>query len=326
MADHTQIHGFTVIQKLGSGGYGEIFAVRSADSSDLLALKTENLDSRVPTLSNELHFLKLLPPEPCFPRVVYEGSTQAVKFFVMPLFGPSVGAIRRLWEGQHFSLPTICRVALETLAIIEKLHSAGIVHCDIKPDNFLLNQASVGGFVLIDFGLSSRWRSPETHRHIESRTSDGFRGTLRYGSTFVHKLCEPARRDDVISWFYSIVEIAKGKLPWKDVQDNHLCMSCKQTITAEKLCAGLPQPMQTIWNSIRTLEFEEEPDYALIKRQIEEMAHEIEFGGESQYDWETRPEMMCQLTPFPELFDKNLMKAQARTAVVKRKKEKCRIA
>jgi serine/threonine protein kinase len=244
----------------------------------------------------------------------------------MPLFGPSVGAIRRSCEGQHFSLPTICRIAFETIEIIEKLHSAGIVHCDIKPDNFLLNQASVGGFVLIDFGLSSRWRSEETHRHIESRTSDGFRGTLRYGSTFVHKLCEPSRRDDVISWFYSIVEIAKGKLPWKDVQDNHLCMSCKQTITAEKLCGGLPERMQTIWNSIKALEFEEEPNYGLIKRQLEGIAIDNAWGDECQYDWEARPEMICQLTPFPELFDKNLMEAQARTVGTKRKKKKCSVA
>jgi hypothetical protein len=36
--------------------------------------------------------------------------------------------------------------------------------------------------------------------------------------------------------------------------------------------------------------------------------------------------MICQLTPFPELFDKNLMEAQARTVSTKRKKKKCSVA
>jgi serine/threonine protein kinase len=326
MCQQTQIHDFRVVQKLGSGGYGEIFAVRSPDSPSLLALKTEHLDSLSPTLSTEIRFVKLLPREAHFPHVIAEGQTQALKYFVMPLYGPSVGAIRRSSAGQHFSLPTICRIAQETITIIEALHSTGVVHCDVKPDNFLLNQVSVGGFVLVDFGLSSFWRNEQTHLHIENTTTEGFCGTLRYGSVHIHKLCRPTRRDDVVSWFYSLVEIAKGKLPWKDVQDSHLCMSCKQATTTEKLCAGLPARMQTIWNAIKGLEFEEQPNYALIKAELDAIASENGYEAADEYDWEIRPEMIYQLTPFPELFEKNMMETQARSASSRRKKKRCAVA
>jgi serine/threonine protein kinase len=47
-------------------------------------------------------------------------------------------------------LPTGCRVAQETIGIIEALHARGTVHCDIKPENVLLNQVSVAGFVLVN--------------------------------------------------------------------------------------------------------------------------------------------------------------------------------
>jgi hypothetical protein len=61
VCQQTQIDDFKVVQKLESGGYGEISAVRLPDSPNLLALKTESLDSFSPTLSTELGFMKLLP-------------------------------------------------------------------------------------------------------------------------------------------------------------------------------------------------------------------------------------------------------------------------
>jgi serine/threonine protein kinase len=319
MSENIQIGGYKVVHKLGSGGYGEIFSVQKPGSSGFFALKTETLDSSQRSLATELRFLKLLPPDPCFPRVISDGHTSTVNYFVMPLYGPSVGAIRRAIQGQTFSLPTVCRLAYETIQVIEKLHNVGIVHCDVKPDNFLLNQISVGGFVLIDFGLSAFWR--ESGGHIPNRTTEGFKGTLRYGSIHVHKMSEPSRRDDVISWFYSLIEMGKGKLPWKDVQDGHLAMSCKQTITPEKLCGGLPAQMQTIWNSIKDLEFEQQPNYVLIKTEIEHIFEDNGWGMDCQYDWELNPQVIYQLTPFPELFERNLMEAQARAESPKKGKK-----
>jgi serine/threonine protein kinase len=320
MSEQAKIGHYRIIQKLGAGGYGEIFSVRDPNSSSLLALKTETLDSAHRSLQSEIRFLKMLPSEPCFPRVIAEGQTSAVNYFVMPLYGPSVGAIRCSTEGRHFSMPTICRLGYVMLEIIEKLHAVGVVHCDIKPDNFLLNQLSVGGFVLIDYGLSTVWQ--KNGEHVENRTTEGFRGTLRYGSVHMHRMSEPSRRDDVISWFYSLVEMAKGKLPWKDVLDHHLAMSCKQTITTEKLCGALPRQFQVIWNYIKDLGFDQEPDYALIRNELEKVFEENGWGMCCRFDWEENPEVLYKLTPFPELFDKHLMEVRARASGPKRRRRK----
>jgi hypothetical protein len=139
-------------------------------------------------------------------------------------------------------------------------------------------------------------------------------------------MSEPSRRDDVISWFYSLIEIAKGKLPWKEVQDYHLALSCKQAITAEKLCAGLPVQMQTIWNSIKDLEFEQQPNYRLIKGELEHIFEENGWERNCQYDWEINTQVIPQLTPFPELFDKTLMEARALAeGSSKRRKSDCHV-
>ena len=136
-------------------------------------------------------------------------------------------------------------------------------------------------------------------------------------------MIEPTRRDDIISWFYSIIEMAKGKLPWKDVQDHSLSMSCKQAISTDKLCSGLPRQMKTIWSSIKDMEFEQCPDYDGIKLELDRALIENKFENMSSYDWEEKPDILKKLTPHPELFDKNL----ARTMECSKTKKKiCIIA
>jgi serine/threonine protein kinase len=301
MSDLAGVCGLTIVQKLGSGGYGEIFSVKTISDNVPLALKTETIDSPNSSLATEIEMLGKLPDDPCFPHVIKQGETPAVRFFLMPLYGPSLSAIRHQIQGERFSMATVCKVALETMKILEKLHQTGVVHCDVKPSNFLLNQKMIGGLVLIDFGLSSQWRQCSNHEHIEPKESS-FRGTLKYASVNVHKGYDPTRRDDVISWFYSMVELAKGKLPWKDVLDNSLALSCKQRIEADKLCAGLPEAFVGIWNSVKDLEFSDEPDYRMIKRELGNILTARDWS-KVPYDWESDSQIIHQLTPFPGLFD-----------------------
>jgi hypothetical protein len=60
------------------------------------------------------------------------------------------------------------------------------------------------------------------------------------------------------------------------------------------------------------LEFEQQPDYALIKSEIEHILEDNGWAMDNQFDWEINPQVIYQLTPFPELFERNLMEAQAR--------------
>ncbi|OHS97837.1 CK1 family protein kinase [Tritrichomonas foetus] len=301
--DPTFFEGYTIKHKLGSGGYGDIFSVKSRNEKKLYALKTEHLDSPNRVMKNEIRMLKQLPDLPIFPKIIKSGKTSGLNYFVMPLYGPSLSIIRHNLEGGSFSLPTLLYVAKETFTIIEILHQQGIVHCDVKPSNFLLNQVEYGGLVLIDFGLSSKFID-SNHNHITNQNSNGFRGTMKYASINVHKMIEPTRRDDIISWFYSIIELFKGKLPWKDVQDSNLSMSCKASISIEKLCSGLPRQMKIIWEKIKDLEFDEEPDYNGIRIELDEAISENGINLPFELDWESHNQIIKQLSPHPELFDK----------------------
>ncbi|VDM72389.1 unnamed protein product [Strongylus vulgaris] len=54
------------------------------------------------------------------------------------------------------------------------------------------------------------------------REQAAFRGTPRYASIAALSMKEQSRKDDLESWWYMIVELMVGHLPWQDVQRNHL--------------------------------------------------------------------------------------------------------
>ena len=115
---------------------------------------------------------------------------------------------------QEFTLRTILIIAYQMINLIKRIHSRGILHRDIKPDNFVTqNQRERYSLAIIDFGLSKSFLTSAGH-HIPIIYNKSLTGTTRYASLNNHEGIEQSRRDDIESAFYIWVYLAKGKLPW----------------------------------------------------------------------------------------------------------------
>jgi serine/threonine protein kinase len=129
---------------------------------------------------------------------------------------------------------------LEMLKCIEDFHDRGFIHCDIKPGNFLIRPSRRFPLCLIDFGLSRSYRD-RSGKHWEAMAGAGFTGTCRYASIHAHREQRQSRRDDLILWFCSIVELARGKLPGPGQKNRERTVEIKRQIATAELCGGIDQ-------------------------------------------------------------------------------------
>jgi len=145
------------------------------------------------------------------------------------------------------------------------LHDQHYIHRDIKPSNFTIRVNDDHPTVfLIDFGLARQFRNPTTYLHAPYTTKHSFVGTLSFASVNGQQGHAQSRRDDLESLAYTIIFLACGDLPWTtdSIYNNHeAVLRKKMSIVAEELCEGLPPPFSKFISYVRSLGFDEKPDY-----------------------------------------------------------------
>jgi serine/threonine protein kinase len=117
---------------------------------------------------------------------------------------------------------------------------------------------------LIDFGLAGLFRNPATYLHAPFTTNHSIIGTLLFTSINGQQGYSQSRRDDLESLAYTIIYSALGDLPWtanSAGNDEKAILRTKTSITAEELCEGLPAPFCNFVTYVRSLGFDQKPDY-----------------------------------------------------------------
>ncbi|TRM58494.1 kinase-like domain-containing protein [Schizophyllum amplum] len=254
---------------IASGGYGRIYAGRVMNESAprVVAVKKSRITRLVavmknPMLRHEACAMLALRGHPSIPEAYAWGRTQIFEYLALEMLGDTIDMSLCLDEG--LTMQNLIALTCQMLDALAHVHSHHIVHCDIKPDNFLFNlNPAVGQIKLIDF--------------------------------------DPSRRDDMESLAYTIVTLLCDGLPWahREVQSRDVS-AVKQTWTGTALCAGYPPVFGAFVDYARSLTFQETPDYASWRRQFLAVAPSIR-GDRPLYDeshqgptvgkhqWQNRP-------------------------------------
>lgn len=301
--ENDEINQYTIIKFIQQGGYGETYKVYDNQEFRNLSMKIEKLDAQNPSLEKEIEINKVLNSR-SFPQFIDSGQTDTCRYLVQELCGPSFSQIRKVMRKKHFSLSTVLHIGLEMLKVIQKFHQNGFIHCDIKPGNFLLRPSRKEPVVLIDFGLSQRIYDPTS---LAEPPSSGFVGTMKYASINAHKNRELSRRDDLYSWFYSLIEMGTGHLPWSNTMSHSEAINVKTMISLTELTKGFPSQMKSIYKIIHKLHLDEEPNYELIMSFLVDAMKLNTFRIDAPFEWESYNLGPISLIP---LRYNNLEKAQ----------------
>ncbi|CAM6037073.1 unnamed protein product [Sphagnum compactum] len=268
---------YKIERKLGKGGFGQVYVgrrvsggtERTGPQAVEVALKFEHRSSKGCNYGPpyEWQVYNTLGGSHGVPRAHFKGRQGDYYVMVMDMLGPSLWDV---WNssGQAMSTEMVACIAVEAISILEKMHSRGYVHGDVKPENFLLGQPGTSEekkLFLVDLGLATRWRDGTTGQHVEyDQRPDVFRGTVRYASVHAHLGRTGSRRDDMESLAYTLVFLLRGRLPWQGYQgDNKGFLVCKKKMATspEMLCCFCPMPFKQFLEFVVNMKFDEEPNY-----------------------------------------------------------------
>ncbi|CAJ0595817.1 unnamed protein product [Cylicocyclus nassatus] len=275
-----------------------VFHVLRLEDKRDLAMKCESVKVKVPTLRHEARVYDALKNlvSPHFVAFEDRGLVdERFVFFVMRMVGKNLFDLRRDVPDHKFSMGTAIRIAEQTLTAIRDLHICGYIHRDIKPDNFAIGREEDDSYhtvFILDFKFARKFRAEGKDLRLE-REKAAFRGTPRYASITALSMKEQSRKDDIESWWYMIVELMVGQLPWQDMQPDQIeeILHMKKKVRLPKnlkiFLQGTPQEyMGNIIQYVDTLQYNSIPDYDHIAAQLSTAIKAHYLNWDAPPDWD----------------------------------------
>lgn len=256
---------YKIINKIGSGSYGEVYLGEDSTSKNKLAIKLENVNSDDPRLRKEYEIYRCLEGISGVPSIHWFGMDSENRVLIMDYVGPSLEDIVK--HKSYISTENMMKISLKIIDLIENIHSRNVIHRDIKPENFLINKNNQ--IYIIDFGLSKLFKNSETKEHVQYSENNKLTGTPRYASINNHNGIEQSRRDDIEAIGYMLVYIINKSLPWQGLKKENgryqNILDKKVQIPTNELCKNIPEEFKILIEYARKLNFYDTPNYAYLK-------------------------------------------------------------
>lgn len=152
-----ELRGYRVLRVVGEGGQALVLRAQD-DVHSAVAIKLSSSPEHNELLLRERELLGQCQ-HPGIPEVITSGVNEDRAFFIMPFLRGRTLADK--YATHRPPAEEAARVAAELCSIVEHLHSRGILHRDIKPQNVWIDDS--GAVKLIDLGMAidrSSWGSP----------------------------------------------------------------------------------------------------------------------------------------------------------------------
>jgi len=242
LTNGTVVGRYEILEKIGSGGMGDVYLAQDTELNRKVALKflpahlCEDEDCRTRFKREAQAAAQLNHPNIV---TIYEvGDFQGRPFFAMELMEGQ--SLRDLIESQELSIGAIIDLGIRICEGLNKAHEAGVIHRDIKPSNVVMD--ADGRPKLLDFGLAAV-KGAEKLTRIGSTL-----GTVAYMSPEQVKGQAVDQRSDLFSIGVLLYEMIAGRRPFRGDTEAAIMRSIMDD-TPEPLArykADVPDELQRI--------------------------------------------------------------------------------
>ena len=203
------LRGYMVHDVLGEGASGRVFAATQPGTNREVAIKAIR-----PDLANDPEFIQRFEAEAQLvarlehPHIVplydyWREPGGAYLVFRLLLGGTAFAA---MVNDGPFSVARVSRLVEEVGGALLAAHTAGVVHCDIKPSNVLFDEA--GNAYLSDFGIAV----------TSTMLGQAGERTRAYAAPELVDRCGDTVRSDIFSFGCMLWELLAGRSPLSVVQ------------------------------------------------------------------------------------------------------------
>ncbi len=262
LAPHFLNRKYKIIKQLGSGSFGVIYKGQHIRTNEYVAIKVEPIQNGLKLLKNESMMYSYLQGCNGIPNIKWFGKDTINYYMVISLLGPSLKEFRH--QIPYFSLRLVLKIGLKIITLLKTIHYKGLVHRDVKPENFLFGINEINQLYLIDFGFCKSYLI--NGYHIQMRETHNLIGSINYASVYSHIKMELSRRDDLESAIYILLYLWNGILPWNNDVDKDIIIQKKEDIVYN---TQYPSILIDTLKYLRKTKFEEEPNYSYIMSTFE---------------------------------------------------------
>lgn len=278
--------------RIGKGSFGFVYSGENIKDNTKVAIKLEDKTAKYHMLEKESNFLSILKGQG-IPEVISYGHNHKYYILVQELLGESLTEILKESRNCRLSIKDVSLIALQILDRIEFVHSKNIVHRDMKPENFLFGLENPALLYLIDFGISRKYRSSRTGKHIKYSLTGKLFGTLKFLSYNATRGVEQSRRDDLESIGYVLVSLTGNRLPWqgysihgpKAKSNYEKILEIKKISNPKVICNLLPEEFEEYIKYCRKLNFEQDPDYEYLRNLFRNVLNQYDNINNLSFSW-----------------------------------------
>uniref|UniRef100_A0A915JJQ0 non-specific serine/threonine protein kinase n=1 Tax=Romanomermis culicivorax TaxID=13658 RepID=A0A915JJQ0_ROMCU len=301
-----------VRRQIGKGAYGVVFEVRenavstklggahydcyNQETNRIYAMKCEVVkwyDDSTGRLSTEAAIMRLMHDEKRGRHVATVVDTgrlitpyrYPIDFIVMTLLGPNLAHLRKTSLDDKLDPVSVALFGVQAIEALEDLHACRYLHRDVKPGNFTIGSKGYDrhNIYLIDFS-SSRLFARDDGTLYPIRRISTFCGTIRYCAPDMHDNLEYGRQHDLISLFYSLIELLTGRLPW--VGESVNVYEMKKNISAKKWLKDLDEEYLMFYEKLTALHYDIRPDYEGYRRLFLSILNKRKLSADAPFIWE----------------------------------------